>query len=233
MTYDYETQRAIERKVRAERVELFTAAMHGALAALGAGWSYAPRGDDQEYWTCGYLTGPDLETEHGAAPRSLFVSLDTSGNKGPRISISGLFPGVPTADGRETVRTWRDLATYAERESGVAHQISVALSRKPAAIAADIQRRLMPTYAEFLARAIEANAERVAHLDSGKRNAERLAAACGGAAIDSRDGIEYAIRASGLPMIRVNGDSVRFEYLYCTPDQAVQIAAILHKGVQS
>jgi hypothetical protein len=214
-------------KESSARAEAFHAHIHAVAASMG--WTFEPYGDEQEWYARGYLHGPALSTEHGTAPRKLFVSMDRTKPTAPRVNVSGSFPGCPTAEGRETVRIWRDLATYAERESGVTHEISCAMSRKPDAIAADIHRRLLPTYDDFLARAIDANAARVSHLDSGKRNAETIARACRGA-VDSRDSIEYKIRANGLPMIRVNGDSVRFEYLYCTTDQAVRIAAILSES---
>ena len=207
-----------------QRAAEFHAIMRATAAALSPEWTFRTQGDDADqcWYARGYLIGPELHTEHGSEPRKLFVSRDGTKESAPRVNVSMHFPHGPD----ENSCIWRDLATYAEREQRNAPTISCALSRKPSAIAADITRKVLPEYADFLARAIKRRVDRIEHKDAGARNAAMIAAACGGRVSD-RNGPELAIYATGVPMIRVNGDSVRFDYLSCTPAQAVQIAAIL------
>lgn len=209
-----------------QRAAEFQAIMRETAAALGPNWTFRTQGDDADqcWYARGYLIGPELITEHGTESRRLFVSRDGTKPIAPRVNVSMHFPAAPG----ENSCIWRDLATYAEQQASTSHGISCALSRKPAAIAADITRRILPEYEDFLARAIKRRADRIDHKGRGERNAATIAAACNGR-VDSRDGTELAIYAAGVPLIRVNGDSVRFEHLSCSPSQAVKIAAILAK----
>lgn len=164
---------------------------------------------------------PRLVAEDG---RALLFRIGNYGSENGRLIISGMYPqdhnrAVVTPHEwdheRDQKREWRD-------------RITVAPDKSPEKIAADITRRLLPDYNEGYANAQSQIAERLDSHTGSERLAQRLGEAAG---VEPRQGTdEFSLYTPGLPFrdIRISGpNNVRFEYFYCTADQAEAIIRAL------
>lgn len=103
-------------------------------------------------------------------------------------------------------------------------EISVAATKTPEQIAKDITRRLLPDYTEGYLNAQKQVVEKMAHESGRIVTAERLAEAMRSQPRHEDD--ESVLYDTGGPLsqVRITGpDSVRFEYFYCTADEAERV----------
>lgn len=162
-------------------------------------------------WTAEPFMGHAVELTHTDGGR-LFARLDSA-----RLNLTASYP---TYERRAVRPRLRDL-----RES-----ITVSTARPPAAIAADITRRLLPDYERALADVRAQIAEMTVRAEGRAVTAARLGALLGVTPTDrDTETVLYPSR-SPLYALKVHGpDEVRVESFTCTADQAAALIELMAK----
>ncbi len=216
-TAAYEQQRATEAAERLARCAATTTLARQVARALGADWSVTPRGDT---WDLAH------DLTNGATGET--VTLGT-GHQTGRLSLRGR---MQPAEQDELQRTGNHYG------ADLGH-ITVAADRPAAAIAAEITRRLLPTYragrAALLAR-LEAT-HTTQELTAA--TVARLSAATGGdlrPAHNSRSdprssAVLYASRGTshGLRSVEIDGERVTLNLHSLSADTAAAVLAVLYQ----
>src|SRR5579872_2902417 len=158
----------------------FQALANAVAAALGGKVTQPPSAEN--YWYC-QLSAPDMP-----------IALDLRGKDG-RIDASPVWPHYRDERGNRQYIHARDVLDYAQRHNPPATSISVAISRGAAAIAKDIQRRLIPPALPVYQAAVKRCRDNEAHTEGVAATTRRLAKALG---VEARDnGARAALYVDG------------------------------------
>lgn len=152
----------------------------------------------------------------------LGVSLNSHARK---LTISTSLPSYRKSDGSRVTVSTRDLVYGFDGAPAAPNtEITVSADREPSAIAADIERRMMPSAIEWMRRAKEYVASHEA-FDSGK--ALTIKALCDRLGVEERNQRPAYIYC-GDATLEVSGpDSVRIDSLYVTAEVAAQIVELI------
>jgi hypothetical protein len=173
----------------------------------------------------GYTVKPRPESNHGGyaeivGPDGRGFSLNTAIGLADRgkVHISGSFPD--RLDGRQI---WT--VGYGKTRPS----INVSLSKSPAAVAKEIERRLMADYLPLLDECKKTLAQWTARRDSTAEVSAKLAKSIGGKVRTSDNPTADArIDVPGVYVeVSVSGDRVRFDRLTVGADVAAQILALV------
>lgn len=183
---------------------------------LGAGWAYAP---PAEPYPTAFIKGPD--------ERELSVHVKTWGADAGKATIGCHLPS------RDRAGKYVEPMKYGEKRPS----IGVDAKRDPAAIAADIQRRLLPTYEAAFTEAAERISAQNAHIDDTAATLEALFQAAPGLLGNKRgDGSDRSAsfyRDNGYGDVRVCGTSVQIELRSLHRDQAIKVLQAVAKALES
>ena len=194
--------------------------------AMGAGWSAERcRHDEEGTYPTRIIRAPDR-----LALALHFAAYRQAG----RISISGDYPKARNGQTPDVRRYSSELHGHDSAPS-----MTVADTKTPAQIAADIRRRILPDVAAWTERVLELLKHRDTYADTCKSNAERFAAAAGCTVPGRRDHDDTPDVQFYRPIYAtVQGDSVRFgaaSYpleLACTIVQAIVAYQDAHKEAE-
>jgi hypothetical protein len=208
-TYDHAAHmRTVYAKEIAQQ-EAVATTMRQVAPLLGEGWRYNAPTSDYGYHDGGCFVGPNGEELH--------ISISTYGADAGRLTVSGVYGNLDGYEGRY----------HAPRDYT---RVGISSTKAPKAIAADITRRLLPTYGETLetVRAAIAQTQQRAALTAA--NGARLGAILGKPGRVGQGGEhEFSVSQYGnlYGGITVSGAHVSAKLSNLTIDQAEAIARII------
>ena len=190
--------------MNAEQISQLIKPLADATAAeLGEGWTVQPMHANSEFppvWTL--RNGPQ------------YLSLHIPNHDQAKITISGSIPNPDPAI------NWT---------VGSGDSIHVSVSRGPKAIAAEIKRRLLPSYLVSLEKGIKRRAEATEYRDRVQSNKQAMLAAFGLTERKHDSPESFYLPSSNRPGYgdcQVSGDSVTLKLCSIPPAMALRIADI-------